>query len=136
MKTFVLDCSVTMAWCFKDEQDPYAEGVLRLLQTADAVVPAIWALEVMNVLLVAERKGRLSPAESEKFTGLLSMLPITIDSAPGISSRVMDLGRAYNLSAYDATYIELALRKGLPVATRDEAIRHALNTLGIPLVSL
>lgn len=136
MKTFVMDCSVTMAWCFKDEEDSYAEGVLRLLETAEAVVPAIWALEVMNVLVIAERRGRLLPAESERFIGLLGLLPITIDAASGISSRIMDLGRAHNLSAYDAAYIELALRRGLPMATRDEAIRRALAALGIPLLGL
>ncbi|MGQ9780159.1 MAG: type II toxin-antitoxin system VapC family toxin [Bacillota bacterium] len=136
MKTFVMDCSVTMAWCFKDEEDSYAEGVLRLLENAEAVVPTVWALEVMNVLLTAERKGRLLPAESERFIGLLGLLPITIDAASGISGRVMDLGRAHNgLSAYDAAYVELALRRGLPMATKDEAVRRALATLGIPLLS-
>lgn len=135
MKTFVMDCSVTMAWCFKDEEDPYAEGVLRLLENAEAVVPTVWALEVMNVLLTAERKGRLLPAESEKFIGLLGLLPITIDAASGISGRVMDLGRAHGLSAYDAAYVELALRRGLPMATKYEAIRRALATLGVPLLS-
>ena len=134
MKPFVLDCSVTMSWCFKDERDDYSAHCLRLLEDAEAVVPSLWALEVMNVLLVAERRGRLLPSESEEFLGLLGLLPITLEPSPGISSRVMDLGRAYRLSAYDAAYVELALGKGLPMATKDEALRGVLASLGIEIV--
>ncbi|NLG83486.1 MAG: type II toxin-antitoxin system VapC family toxin [Firmicutes bacterium] len=79
--------------------------------------------------------GHLLPAESEKILGLLGLLPITIDAASGISGRVMDLGRAHGLSAYDAAYVELALRRGLPMATEDETVRRALATLGVPLLS-
>ena len=134
MKGFVLDCSVTMSWCFKDERDDYSAYCLRLLEEAEATVPSLWALEVMNVLLVAERRARLLPSESEEFIGLLRLLPIAIEPSPGISSRVMDLGRAYRLSAYDATYVELALCKGLPMATKDETVRGVLALLGIEIV--
>lgn len=134
MKPFVLDCSVTMSWCFKDEQDDYAGHCLRLLEKTEAAVPALWALEVMNVLLVAERRGRLLPSESEEFVGLLGLLPIIVEPASGISSRVMDLGRTYGLSAYDAAYIELSLRKGLPMATKDDAVRKVMASLGIEIV--
>jgi len=134
MKPFVLDCSVTMSWCFKDEHDDYAEHCLRLLEDGEAVVPSLWALEVMNVLLTAERRARLTPRESEEFIGLLGLLPITIDPLPGISTRVLDLGRTHQLSAYDAAYVELALRKGLPMATQDEPVRRVLNSLGIEIV--
>lgn len=134
MKPFVLDCSVTMSWCFKDERDDYSAYCLRLLEDTEAVVPSLWALEVMNVLLVAERRGRLLPSESEEFLGLLGLLPITIDPASGISNRVMDLGRAHGLSAYDAAYVELALREGLPLATKDESVRGVMASLGIELV--
>lgn len=134
MKPFVLDCSVTMSWCFKDERDDYSTQCLLLLKETEAIVPSLWALEVMNVLLVAERRARLLPSESEEFIGLLDLLPITIDPASGISSRVMDLGRAHGLSAYDAAYVELALRKGLPMATKDETVRGVLAVLGIEVV--
>src|SRR4051812_10299435 len=108
---FVLDNSVTMSWCFPDERDPYAQDVLRALPGTAAAVPTLWPLEVANILLVGERRGRITQAESATFVGLLEGLPIRIDdetSAHAMKAS-LNLARAQKLSVYDAAYLELAM---------------------------
>ena len=102
-ESFVLDNSVVMAWCFKDETSPYADAVLDRLQDSNAFVPWIWPLEVVNVLLVAERKKRLKQTDSVRFITLLSQLPIIVEyeSAQGIMKNLLTLARANNLSSYE-----------------------------------
>lgn len=138
MTRFVLDCSVTMAWCFEDEAADYADAVLTRLAVAEALVPAIWPLEVANVLLVAERRDRLTQADAARFVRLLRTLPISIDT--GTSERaldtILDVGREYRLSSYDASYLELAMREGLPLSTQDSALRQAAAKCGIMFVSV
>jgi predicted nucleic acid-binding protein len=134
--TFVVDASVTLAWCFRDEQNAYAHRMLRRLDDEPAVVPSVWPLEIVNGLLVAERRRRLSPAEVAQVGRELADLPITwhelsLDLAFG---PVLDLARAQALSTYDAAYLELAMREGLPLATQDEALRAATQRVGVPLV--
>ena len=131
--SFVLDNSVTMAWCFPDENNAYAEMVLRSLRSSAAVVPAIWSLEVANTLLVGERRNRLSISESGQFIGLLSKFPIFIDEKTSDQALKIsiELGRNYQLSSYDACYIELSLRLGLPIATLDEKLKKVSIQLGI-----
>jgi predicted nucleic acid-binding protein len=130
---FVLDASVTMAWCFNDEVTPYTETVLDRLQSASAAVPAIWPLEVVNVLLVGERRQRLTQAQTARFLELLQALPITVHHDLKLDS-LLALGRHHGLSAYDAAYLELAARLGLPLATQDEKLRAAATTVGVSLV--
>ncbi len=121
MKPFVLDCSVAMAWCFEDEAAGYADRVLKKLATREAVVPAIWPLEVANVLLVGERRKRLTKADSSRFLELLQGLPIAIDlqAASRAFGDIMSVARSLTISAYDASYVELAMRVGLHLATLD-----------------
>lgn len=132
---FVLDASVTMAWCFEDEVTPYADGVLERLAENEAVVPPIWSLEVANVLLAGERRKRLTGAETTRFLEILRTLPIAVDeeSLTQALGTVLALGRAQGLSAYDASYLELAARLGLPLATEDEALRQAAGRIGVGL---
>ena len=136
MNRFVLDCSVVMAWCFEDEADTYADSVLSLLTESEAIVPCIWPLEVANVLLVAERRKRLTEAASHQFTGLLSELPITIDyeSPDRAMSEILFLGRQQGLSSYDAAYLELAMREGIPLATRDKRLRKVSGKCGVKVI--
>jgi len=125
----VLDCSVTMAWCFEDECDTYADSVLSALTTFEACVPPIWSVEVANVLLVAERRGRITAADSTRFVELLADLPIVVDEG-GLRRThgpVLDLGRRSGLSAYDASYLDLAMRLAVPLATRDDMLREAAS---------
>ena len=134
--SFVVDASVALAWCFEDEATPYTESALDRLQQTEAVVPAIWPLEVANVLLTAERRQRLTEAQTARLAQLLRGLPITIDTE-GLTQALgstLSLGREYGLSAYDTSYLELAMRQGLALATQDAALREAAARAGVPLV--
>ncbi len=133
--TLVLDCSVTMAWCFEDENDEYADAVLDALATGRGIVPGIWSLEVANVLAVAERRRRLKEAESARFIELLSDLPILVDEGghDRAFTAVLSLARSFGLSSYDAAYLDLAMRIGENLATRDEALRAACGQVGVSL---
>ncbi len=129
-KSFVVDTSVVMSWCFKDQANPYADSVLKRLTDAVAYVPSIWPLEVVNVLLAAERKKYIGEADSVRFVSLLSQLPITIEceSSGRAMKDLLGLARVHNLSSYDASYLDLAMRKGLPLATLDEKLRRAAGS--------
>ncbi|WP_456387731.1 type II toxin-antitoxin system VapC family toxin [Desulfolithobacter sp.] len=126
MADFVIDNSVVMAWCFMDEESSYADVVLTSLESAEAVVPAIWPLEIGNVLVVAERRGRLSEADSVRFLALIGELPITVIQEPPdrMTREIVALARKHQLSTYDASYLDLAMRKGLPIATQDTALKR------------
>lgn len=132
---FVLDGSVTMAWYFKDEADAYADSVRDGLVQARAFVPTLWPLEVANTLVVGERRKRSTPAQAAAWLGLLGALPIVVDDeTSGRAWReTLDLARAHNLSAYDAAYLELAMRRGLPLATLDDKLRAAAAAVGVTL---
>jgi predicted nucleic acid-binding protein len=123
--TFVLDASVTLAWCLTDEATDYSEAVLDLLRNTDAVVPTIWPLEVANVLVVSERRHRLTSDQIATFVGALQNLPIRIDTAPpGLDVRpLMRFATEFALSAYDSAYLELTARKQLRLATQDQHLR-------------
>ena len=124
---FVIDNSVVMTWCFKDEKNQYADSVLDSLELSTAFVPSIWPLEVGNVLLVAERKKRISKADSTRFITLLAELPIIIE--PELPERMMRdilaLAREHQISTYDASYLDLAMREGIPIATLDKGLKKA-----------
>ena len=130
---FVLDCSTTMAWCFADEASRYADRALEALATSEAIVPSIWSLEVGKVLLVAERHARLAEADSARFLDLLGSLPIRVverDAAAAFNT-VLACGRRFELSTYDAAYLELAMRTGAPLATSDRKLRRACRAAGV-----
>jgi predicted nucleic acid-binding protein len=133
VSSFVLDASATLAWCFEDERTAPAASMLERLRDQEALVPPLWLLELANGLVVAERRGRITRAESTRFLGLVSELPIRIDqtSTLNLASSVMELAREYELSAYDAAYLELALRLGQPLATLDERLRSAADRAGV-----
>jgi predicted nucleic acid-binding protein len=135
-RDFVLDASTTLAWCFEDEASARAEQVLDNLADSEAFTPALWQLEVSNALLGAERRGRLTQAESARFLELLHQLPIRIEETPRSRpwSEVLTLAREHHLSAYDATYLDLAMRLGLPLATLDEELRQAAIHCGVGIV--
>jgi predicted nucleic acid-binding protein len=128
---FALDCSMTMAWCFEDEATPYSESVLEALAEGEAVVPPIWSLEVANVLVVGERKKRLLPAQSLRFVELLQSLPITLDADVRPLGEILGLAREQGLSSYDASYLDLAVRTGLPLASLDGPLLEAAARFGV-----
>jgi predicted nucleic acid-binding protein len=130
---FVLDCSVTMAWFFRDETSEYAEAVEDALARAEAVVPAGWPLEVANTLVMGERRKRSTEAQAATWLNYLRALPIVIDdeTAGRAWGETLSLARAHKLSAYDAAYLELALRLGLPLASLDDDLKGAAAAVGI-----
>jgi predicted nucleic acid-binding protein len=134
---FVVDNSIVMSWCFADESDNYADMVLGKLSEAIAVTPSIWPLEVGNVLLVAERKGRISESESNRFLSLLSDLPIEVDqeSPNRMFKDVLPLARRFQLSSYDASYLDLAMRRDLPMASLDKGLLRAADRCKVGIVS-
>ena len=134
---FVLDNSVAMRWLFADgsqEAIDYAARILNLLEDEDnvAAVPCVWTLEVGNVIVRAEAKGLLQEARSAEFLGILQDMSIETDprSTTHALGDTIQLARRYGLSTYDASYLELALREGLPLATNDQALRKALAVAG------
>lgn len=135
-ESFVVDNSVVMSWCFKDETNQYADAILDCLSDAIAFVPSIWPLEVVNVLLVAERKKRLSETDSVRFITLLSQLPIIVEhERPERTMKdLLALARSNNLSSYDASYLDLSMRKGIPIATLDTRVITASKKTENPIL--
>lgn len=132
---FVVGNSVVMAWCFEDEASDYADRVLQCLEASEAVVPAIWPLEVGNVLLVAERKRRLGKADVVRFLKLIGGLPISVEqeSPERMLTDIIALAREFQLSTYDASYLDLAMRSGLPIATQDQMLLKAARKCSVPV---
>jgi predicted nucleic acid-binding protein len=132
---FVLDCSMALAWCFPDEKAPEPQAVLDSMAAASAVVPSLWHLEVGNALLVGERKKRCSQADTVSWQGFLGSLPIIVDAETALRawSDVLNLARTHDLSAYDAAYLELALRRGRPLASLDTKLNAAAAAAGVPM---
>jgi len=135
-KSFVIDNSIVMSWCFKDETSEYTDAVLNRLEYSTAFVPSIWPLEVGNVLLVAERNKRLRQADSIRFIALLSELPIIVEpeSPDRMMNEIVSIARAYDLSTYDASYLDLAMRKGIPIATLDKGLLRAAKKSNVPVI--
>jgi predicted nucleic acid-binding protein len=127
---------VALSWCLLDERDEYSARVLEALEASEAVVAYHWGLEVANGLLVAERRGRIKAGEAQLIARLLMALPIAVD--PIARSRPLDsvrqIGRTHALSAYDAAYLELAVRHGIPLATLDADLRAAAAKEGVELL--
>ncbi len=134
---FVVDNSVVMSWCFKDQANHYADSVLERLTETVAYVPSVWSLEVVNVLLSAERKKFIREADSVRFISLLSQLPILVEyeSSEKVMKDLLGLARAHKLSSYDASYLDLAMRKGLPLATLDKNLRKAASSTNVLILA-
>jgi len=132
---FVVDASIVMAWGFKDETDSYPQKVLESFSRYAAVAPSVFPLEVCNVLVVAERKKRLNKTDSSRFLALLHNLPIVVDQEPPerMFAEILSLAREQGISTYDASYLDLAVRMGLPIATLDSALRKAAKRCNVPL---
>ena len=134
--SFVLDNSVTMRWFFGDgkpQELAYAGSVLEAMKHTHAQVPMTWGLEVANVIAKAEAKAWVTEARSEAFLAMLRDVDIEVDTATYAHalSDTLQLARRYKLSAYDASYLELALRFGLPLATLDEDLQKAAKKAGV-----
>jgi predicted nucleic acid-binding protein len=134
--TFVIDNSVALAWCFEDEQTPEVMAVLDRTAESGAFAPQLWPVEAMNGLLMAERRGRIESAVRRRLAGFLRELPIRVDdeTATQVWTATAALAETHRLSAYDATYLELAVRLDLPLATNDKLLATAARAVGVPLI--
>lgn len=130
---FVLDCSITMAWCFEDESTSFTDSILDRLANSSAIVPSIWSLEVANVLLLAKKNKRITEVQSASFIDGLAVLPIVIDQST--HSRAMHsifvLAGESDLTVYDAAYLELALRERIPLITLDKGLIKAAKKMNV-----
>jgi len=136
LSRFILDASVTLCWCFENQATQYTEAIFeRLAGGEEASVPFIWPLEVANVLLMAERRRALKLAQVTGFLEQLSAWPIQVDTL-GVDrafQQILNAARSHNLSTYDAAYLELAVRQGLPLATLDKDLTKAANAVGVKI---
>ena len=136
MSGFVIDASVALAWCFDDEATEATRALLDRFEEDHAQVPSLWHLELANALALGERKKRITPARTAEFIALVGGLPIVIDEqTPNHAlGTVLELARSEQLSAYDASYLELAMRRGVPLATKDGDLVKAARRMGVGLL--
>ena len=134
MSTFVLDCSVAIAWLFQDEASPNTDQLLKELRNdSNALVPNLWRLEFGNALTQAERRGRITAAQLTTTLELVRNLPITTDAETDSRAfrEILNLARTTSLTTYDASYLELAMRHGVPLATLDKALIRAARGVAV-----
>ena len=133
---FVLDSSVALAWLLPDEGSEVIDQLADRLEQDTASVPSIWSLEVGNALLVAQRRGRIKDDELVRMIAALDSLPIEVDSEAAKAGvlAVVGLAKRLGLTTYDAAYVELAHRQGLPLATSDERLRTACAAMQVPVL--
>jgi len=136
MTDMVIDASLALAWCFKDELTETATRLLEELRSGAAAVPLLWPIEVANVLAIAERRKRITLAERAQLIALLETLEIDVDGETSALAftRILDLAREQRLTAYDAAYLELAMRLGVPLASKDGDLCDAAERVGVKAV--
>ena len=136
MTGFIIDASLALAWFLPGEQTQRSEVLLGRTLQDGALAPGLWPVEVANVLLTAERKGRVEASYRVSSLAKLRKLPVEIDTetATRAWSKSFDLAHGHNITVYDATYLELALRSGLPLATLDKALAKAATASGVPVL--
>jgi predicted nucleic acid-binding protein len=136
-RTFVVDASIALSWCFEDETSALTDAILERLLEQPAVAPAVWSLEIANGLRSAERRGRIDEQSIPAATQLLMSLPIVVDETLGLDAalgRVLPLARSAGVTTYDASYLDLAMRRGIPLATSDDQLARAARATGVGLV--
>lgn len=139
MSRFVVDASVALCWYFEEQRTAYTEAVFDCLARGDeALVPALWPLEIVNSLIAAVRQKGISAAQFETFLQDLTDLPVAVDTAglKRVYSSIARLSQRYQLSSYDAAYLDLAVAEDLPLATLDNNLRAAAKRAGVELLSI
>lgn len=141
--TFVLDASVALTWLLRGadvREASFAFAVLKTLRAEEAVahVPGVWGLEVANVIARSEARGIVASAQSAAFLSLLNELHFEVDAAADLNAlvEILPLAREHRLTSYDASYLALALRRSLPLASLDEDLRRAASKAGVPLLKV
>ncbi len=133
MSPVVIDCSIALTWCFEDEASPETDGLFERVRDEGAIVPGLWYLEVSNVLLQAEKRGRIGIGDVTTRLDLMDELPISVDQQTTSRAwrEILTLARAEGLTTYDATYLELSVRRGFPLLTKDNELAGAAKRLGV-----
>lgn len=134
--TLIVDCSMAMAWHFPDERTDETAAILDRLASEEGLVPAHWVLEVTNVLITAVKRKRTTEERADAFLELLLGLKLESEPAPPLSAMpaIIALCRTHGLTSYDAAYLELAHRRGLPLASLDDPLRAAAVSLGLTVL--
>jgi len=137
VSALVIDSSAALSWCFEDEASPGSDALFEQVRDHGAVVPGLWHLEIANVLLQAEKRGRITAADLAMRLALIAELPITTDDETTARARreILPLARAEGLTTYDAAYLELAIRRGLPLMTKDAALIAAAGRTGVAIAA-
>ena len=137
MTVFVLDCSVAASFFFEDEASPATEALLERLEVEGAIVPTLWRLELGNMLLQAERRHRIRSASLPSILDLATRLPIVTDSQTDDRAlrEIFALAQQEGLTTYDASYLELAMRRNIDLATRDKQLIRAASRVGVTTIS-
>ncbi len=130
---FVVDASVVSNWCLPDESHPHADAAKLRIAEEDAITPAIFRFELRNVLLMAERRGRIADAQTVALLLFVGKLQIKEDREPN-DTVLLGLARQHRLTVYDAAYLELAKREGLALATLDKALMGAAKAERVEVV--
>jgi predicted nucleic acid-binding protein len=135
--SLVLDASTTLGWYFEDERTDTGDDILDRVTQSGAVVPLLWRYEVANGLQMAVRRKRIEPAYRDASLAELGLLPITVDRAGDdmIWSTMLSLAGRFDLTVYDAAYLEVAHRRGMPLATSDRALQRAAQALAVGIVA-
>jgi predicted nucleic acid-binding protein len=136
MTAFVLDCSIAVSWCFEDEAAPATDALLERVRDHGAIVPSLWHWEIANVLTVAVRRNRITASDESARLSLLATLPIATDSE-GVARawrETLLLAQTHALTVYDASYLELAVRLGADLATKDASLARVAKAVGVTVV--
>ena len=138
MDHFILDASFALTWCFTEESTPLTNRIRDQLKDGkpSALVPTLWRLEISNTLLVALRRKRITEEQEAAYLSMLKRFPIDVlwmDDAREFEETHL-LAKEHGLSAYDAAYLEMAIRENLPLATNDEPLKKAARAVGVRLV--
>jgi predicted nucleic acid-binding protein len=136
MSAVAIDSSIALTWCFEDEASPETDALFDRVRNDGAFVPALWYLELGNVLLQAEKRGRIRAADVATRLQLIADLPISVDQETTARAwrEILTLARTERLTTYDATYLELALRLDLPLMTRDNELGAAARRLRVAVL--
>lgn len=137
MNMFVLDCSAAVSFLFEDEASARTDALLDRLKEESASVPSLWRLELGNVLAGAERAGRISNSQLNAYLEIIRQLPIVTDESTDERAlrEILGLARKESLTTYDAAYLELSLRRSLPLATKDALLANAARKLGVDVIA-
>lgn len=133
MSAVIIDSSIALTWCFEDEASPETDALFERIRDEGAVVPGLWHLELSNVLLQAEKRSRIGTGDVATRLDLIAELPILVDqeTAGRAWREILTIARAEGLTTYDAAYLELAIRRGLPLLTKDSELVNAARRLGV-----